>query len=706
MTFQMASTRSGAAQVSERRREQRDLSRQCWVGIAAMLACVGMVTFVRADGAGDNDPSTVRRLPKLGIEVSAPQKQALEAGLQKLRTAIDGLPKDSPQIQALVPDVEIFYKAAHDALRYQEFYQPKEIEDAIGLLQTGLQRAEQLMAGQSPWTTATGLVVRGYVSRIDQSVQPYGLVVPANYSEKGAGRFRLDLWFHGRGETLTENNFIRDRSANRGTFTPADTIVLHPYGRYNNAFKFAGEIDVLEAIDAVRKQYRIDDDRISVRGFSMGGAAAWQFAVHYADRWFAANPGAGFSETPAFLRSFQQQTLSPTEYEQKLWHWYDCTDWSVNLRHCPTVAYSGDQDVQKQAADIMAEALAREGMRLTHVIGPNTKHSYHPGSRDEVERRMTSLAELGRQRFPSRIDFATYTLKYNRMHWLTVDGLHRHWEPARVTATLAGSPPNSIQISTTNVTGLSLTFPAGRSPLPIAEPVRLSIDGTELQVPGNETDGSWRVTLARKDGKPDGPWSLGELPNTLRKRHGLQGPIDDAFMDTFLFVAPSSTSPHAAVDQWTKAEMDRAIEQWRRHFRGQAQVKLDREVTDEDLARCHVILWGDRASNRLLARLVDRLPIRWGDQELAVGSERFDASNHGLVMICPNPLNPDRYVVLNSGFTFREFTHLNNARQVAVLPDWAVVDLREPPNAVWPGKVVAADFFDEQWGLRPLPKSR
>ena len=64
--------------------------------------------------------------------------------------------------------------------------------------------------------------------------------------------------------------------------------MLHPYGRYCNANKFAGEIDVLEALDSVKKRYRVDDDRIAVRGFSMGGASTWQFAVHYPDRWFAA----------------------------------------------------------------------------------------------------------------------------------------------------------------------------------------------------------------------------------------------------------------------------------------------------------------------------------------------------------------------------------------------------------------------------------
>ena len=56
-----------------------------------------------------------------------------------------------------------------------------------------------------------------------------------------------------------------------GHYTPRDTIVLHPYGRYSNAFKFAGEIDVLEALEHVQANYQIDDERISVRGFSMGG---------------------------------------------------------------------------------------------------------------------------------------------------------------------------------------------------------------------------------------------------------------------------------------------------------------------------------------------------------------------------------------------------------------------------------------------------
>ena len=161
------------------------------------------------------------------------------------------------------------------------------------------------------WTTATGLVVRGYVSRIDGSVQPYGLVVPETYRPPTPHKFRLDAWFHGRGETLSEVNFINGRQTAPGLFTPGDTFVLHPYGRYCNANKFAGEIDLFEALEHVQKNYPIDDNRICVRGFSMGGAACWQFAVHYPGLWAAAAPGAGFSETPEFLKVFQNEAVAP-----------------------------------------------------------------------------------------------------------------------------------------------------------------------------------------------------------------------------------------------------------------------------------------------------------------------------------------------------------------------------------------------------------
>jgi dienelactone hydrolase len=649
-------------------------------------------TLALADGPADNNVATVRRVPKLGIEVPPERRAKLEAGLKELEGKI--LVDSRGPMSVYLPDVKIYHKAVHDALVYQEFFAPNEIDFAEKALAIGIERANQLADGKAPWTTATGLVVRGYVSKIDGSVQPYGLIVPASYQSDGMARHRCDLWFHGRGETLSELNFIRDRTNNVGQISPENTIVLHPYGRYCNANKFAGEMDAIEALDSVKSRYRVDEDRIAVRGFSMGGASAWHFAVHDPSRWFAANPGAGFSETPQFLNVFQQETLAPTWWEQKLWHLYDCPEWCRNLQHCPTIAYSGEIDRQKQAADVMEKALKAQQMDLVHIIGPKTTHAIHPESKKEIERRLAELAVAGRQQ-PKDVDFTTYTLRYNELAWVRIDGMGEHWQPAKVKVERSG--PAALTIAPENVTGLTLSFAAGKCPFEAGRPVEITIQGQKLTVPAAKADAPWSYSM-RLHGTT---WKEGARPDdVLQKKHGLQGPIDDALMDSFIFVRPTGKAASEAAGKWSAAELDRAIEHWRRHFRGQARVKDDTAITADDIAGANLVLWGDPSSNAVLKKIAAKLPIQWTEKQIDVGGKTYDGAKHALIAVYPNPLNPQRYVVLNSSFTFRDYAYLNNARQVPMLPDWAVVDLTTPPGAVWPGKIADANFFDEQWQLK------
>ena len=662
-----------------------------------------------ADGVRDNNPDDVRRIPRAGIEVDAETRGEFERDLAALSSMIDELrQRDEPLIARFLPDVIIFHRAVSDALVHGEFFADRDLAVARQLLRSGRQRAEQLSEKKIPWMRQTGLVVLGYVSRIDHSIQPYGLVIPASWRRAQTEPRRLDIWFHGRGETLSEVVFLGQRMQRPGAYTPRDTIVLHPYGRYSNAFKFAGEVDVLEALADVQRRYRIDQDRISVRGFSMGGAACWQFAVHYADRWFAANPGAGFSETPEFLRFFQKEMLNPTWYEKKLWQLYDCTDWARNLHHCPTVAYSGELDIQKQAADIMQQALRRENLALVHIIGPQTKHSIHPAAKQQITARFDRLARAGRERTPRRVRFTTYTLKYNRLAWVRVNALGAHWSRAAVDAEIRSD--GVIALAVENVTDLTLRFAPGEFPVEFSQRPpgvvfrsapgdgvpATTIAGTDL--PLVRTDRSWSCRFHLQDGA----WVRGAASGRgLRKRHNLQGPIDDALMDSFIFVEPSGTARNPLVAGWVQSELEHAVVHWRRHFRGDPRVKRDTEINDQDIATANLVLFGDPQSNRLLARLYEELPVGWHDDGIRVGERRFDPSHHALVLIYPNPLNPRRYVVLNSGFTFREYDYLNNARQVPKLPDWAIIDLNTPADSRSPGKIVEANFFGEQWELRP-----
>jgi dienelactone hydrolase len=688
---------------------------------------------VSADGLADNIPDNVRRIPELGVEVPAERAATMRTSLAQLQDKIAAIQATTDATKmTLLPDVMIFERAVRCALDYQEFFDVKEFDKADALLAEGIKRADQLLAGKPGWITQKGLVVRGYISRIDNTVQPYGLVIPPTYAIDHSVPTRCDIWFHGRGEKLSEVNFLWDRMRNPGEFTPDHTIMLHPYGRYCNAFKFAGEVDVLEALEDVQKRYRIDEDRISVRGFSMGGAACWQFATHYADRWFAANPGAGFSETPQFLKVFQKEDLKPTPWEQTLWNLYDCDKWALNLTHCPTIAYSGENDSQKQAADVMEQALAEHGIRLRHIIGKGMGHKYDAKSKQIVEASMNSLAKHSPEEgAPLELTLTTHSLRYNTMKWLRIDALESHWNPATVTVNRIGSltpadmddhkytvrrDRSAVDIHTENATAITLTIDAGSQRfqrefsfrfysetleavfnMPFAKRRPVSVVTTM----GTASDGSWVGHFRQNEFRE---WILVDSPNPtagLHKRHGLQGPIDDAYMDSFIFVRPTGTAANEAVGKWAEAELTRAIEHWRRHFRGDARVVNDVDLTDEMIQSSNIVLWGDPKSNSVLAKIADKLPIQWSADKVTVGEKSYDAKNHAPILIHPNPLNLNRYVVLNSSFSFRDYAYLNNARQVPMLPDWAIIDLNTPPNAIWPGKVVDANFFDEQWKLKP-----
>jgi hypothetical protein len=110
-----------------------------------------------------------------------------------------------------------------------------------------------------------------------------------------------------------------------------------------------------------------------------------------------------------------------------------------------------------------------------------------------------------------------------------------------------------------------------------------------------------------------------------------------------------------------------------------------------------VICFGTPQSNRLIARVINQMPIRWTTHEIVLGSQQWDASKVLPLMIYPNPAAPHRYIVLNSGFTYREYDYLNNARQTPKLSDWAMIDATSPPSTRAAGRIVSEGFFDEMW---------
>jgi dienelactone hydrolase len=634
----------------------------------------------------------VRPVPPPGIAIPDKDRAALTAGVAALGKEIDALRvafKAKPALLALLPDVMIFHKSVDWALRYDEFFEPKHLDAARQQLVLGLQRAKELRDGQPSWNSATGLVVRGYISKIDGSVQPYGLVIPDDWKPGEATPRRLDFWLRGRSEKATELGFIADRMKSRGEFAPPGAIVLHPFGRYCCANKFAGETDLFEALENARTHYGIDANRISVRGFSMGGAAAWHLGTHFAGMWAAVAPGAGFAETAEYNRVFAAGKTPPPWWEQVLYRWYDATLYAANLANTTTVAYSGEIDGQKQAADIMLRFAEKEGVTIPHIIGPQTAHKYHPEAKPKIEEIVTAAAVRGRDQLPKNLRFATYSLVYPTMKFLTITGMEREWERAEITTDWTG---DFLKIDTKNVTSFLLDFVFYEK---VDPPFPYVIDGVKIA----QTNYPSFVSFAKVNGKWTRLNSANQKQNHARlvKRVGLCGPIDHAFMSSFLFVRPTGKPLNDKVGAWAAAEMEHAIGFWRKVFRGDVRVKDDIALTAEDVAVSNLILWGDPGSNAALAKILARLPLRWTRDKLTLAGQTYDATQHAPILIYPNPAIPGRYIVLNSGVTFREEALLTNSQQTPKLPDWAVIDLRTPPDTKWPGLVLDAGFFDETW---------
>ena len=628
-------------------------------------------------------PAEPYRLPVRGIEIPAQARQALEQKLQAVTAAAQPFSGDP-----LFADVAVLFKAVRYALTDGEFYVPKDADKAEELLALSETRLAELKEHRASWPKHTGTLARGFFSAIDGSPQPIGLEIPSDLD--WSKPISLTVWLHGRGDKATDMHFIVDHLHKPGQFQPGLGIILHPFGRQCLGYQLAGETDVLEAIEAVKHLYKIDDKRIMLSGFSMGGAGAWHVGAHFADHWCALHTGAGFVEVKRFMKMTPEK-LPPT-YVQTLWGQYDVPDCVRNLFNIPVLAYSGEVDGQKMAADIMADCFQAEGQTLKHLIGPGMGHKYHPDVLKEIEAWGHEHLVQGQPDAPAVVHWEGRTLKYPRMFWLTVTGLKQHWVESRADGEWDGA---KLKLITRNVTHLQIN--AGGLPKNRPASLDVNIDGQIVGASPKSFQSTARQTLVALELK-DGYWRL-EAPVScaLRKVPDLQGPIDDAFMEPFVVVPPDSSSSSRVREAFYKRELEYTVRRWRQVFRGDLPVRKTSELTPDDVENRNLILFGDPECNSKLSELLPQTPLTWKSGEIKLGAKSWHGDSLVPLLIYPNPKQPSRYIVLNSGPTIREKSDPNNSLQTPQLPDWAILDTSLPANDTAAGQILDTGFFNEDW---------
>lgn len=622
----------------------------------------------------------------------APEDRAkLEQQLQELQKQIKDL-KQNPKIKkSLLADVEVYAKAAEWILRHNEFYKPQYVKDTFQILETGQKRAQQLQVGKPEWTQQTGTVIFGYYSKIDGSVQPYALTFPADFKEKSSHRWPLHVELHGRGGKRNEVFFLT-RPNGRGPRKDHDWLHLDPFGRTDNGWRWSGEVDVHEAIDDVKKRHLIDKKRITLRGFSMGGAGAWHLGLHYPSLWCGVGPGAGFVD----FYQYQNYKEKLPHYQHKTLRIYDSIDYALNAADVPVVTYGGGKDKQLVSSTRMVEKAKELDIEIPLYISPEAAHQSRMPAYQDFLADLLNHSKQGRPAWPGRkqIRFITYTPKFNECEWLTIEELDEMYEPTIVEGGIDDESGN-LQLTTENVAALSLARNVA---------AKVELDGTLLplesaangllpQVYYVKSNSGWDV-LKYEDSK-----TFIENPNQ-RKRHNLQGPIDDAFTLPFVCVTGTGTPWQPELNSWSKSVLALFEKEFDKWLRAKVPVINDTQVTDKIIADKNLILFGDPGSNALIAKVVEDLPIEWTKDQITVNGKSYDTNNHGVALIYPNPLNPARYVVINSGHTMHEKDFLaSNSWLFPKLGDIAVIQFKKSKDGAYENETVWAELFDSNWKL-------
>jgi len=576
-----------------------------------------------------------------------------------------------------------------------------------------------------------------YRSEIDGSWQPYRVYLPAGYRRRGACPLVIILHGFGGDEKGGVNETVARLADERGY------VLLCPRGRGNVFYDGAGDNDFFRTFEAVKRRFRIDEDRVYLIGSSMGGTGVWRLATRYPHLFAAAVPICGWSDWRLWYakwyarddRAGERRTVP--EWRLPLLERASPLGTAENLLNLPVCILHGARDgtVDVRHSRRMFRALRRLGADVTYKEYGRSRHRGFLGKWRMVfdwfeGRRLRSWIRGGpvgpaspagvkrRRCFPRRVAWRTNALLFDRAYWVRVDELAGVNRFARIEAEILR--PGLIRVRARDVNRLTLVPPresAAHGGVRIRIGRRAVYDGScKGALSFRLSNGRWQP-VRDVDAHPRGG---------LRKRRGLGGPLAHAFNGPFL-VVPGR-------DPADVAEARAFASQWERWMlplddhgrpRGRCPVVPVGRLKRKDVERHNLILVGTPESNAVLERIAHALPVRIERGRVHVAG-RTHTGRIGLRMVYPNPLAPERYVVIAFGrlpqrvkdleglpWLFPDYVIFDEERQCArtAHPRWEGYDRQvesgeirpeeapedEKPPLYLPDCFLEAGFFDEHW---------
>jgi predicted esterase len=427
-----------------------------------------------------------------------------------------------------------------------------------------------------------------FKSKIDGSIQPLLVSLPRVYTPEKSWPLLVTL--HGLGDGPILANDI-------------DSMVqIGPCGRGSVWFTGIGKRDVFEAIEMAKRLFSIDPDRICLSGFSMGAVATFNLGLDYPDLWAACVPVCG-----------------------------ECPDLSAieNARHLPFWINTGQKDLMMPplASSIAYQKALKLG--LSHWRYTEYRDMDHSFAID-WKRVQEWLLTKKRTTDPKQVCFCTKNLKSNRAYWVRLTELEQYGKPGRIHAVIDGQ---KITVKTDNISNYTLTLNN-----------RLLDLTREVEILENDI----RVFSGRLTS--DGHFAKNKTsPHMLLKRPGLSGPLWDIYSSQSLLVYGTHSNTKDLTDAAERCAHAFANPGWMNEV--SFRIVPDTAVTKKDLADNNLVLFGTTRTNKLLAQISEKLPVRMTENRILAQAGEYADPNYGYVLIYPNPLNREKYVAVFAGTT-------------------------------------------------------
>jgi len=466
------------------------------------------------------------------------------------------------------------------------------------------------------WQAAEGWHFRRFVSDIDGAPQDYLLYLP----DKPVKPLATVVILPPKMETprpLLESAHLFDWErfdrvrllARRYGLAIADV-----YGRGNTPDAPIGENDALEALRDMERDFPVDRQRLYLFGNCAGSPRALRLAAHFPDLF-------------AGVATYRAERLSgSTDSAEPATRWWSELNspesLAPSLAHVPVLFIHGDVDTEFPLTQARADCQRMRDhgcpAEFQALLG-----GWHNGGTDPETLAFPFFARQRRRDSTAQVRLSALRLKYADAGPLRFD---QSDDTSAVMQGEAKLESGRIIVRTQNVEALTL------------RPNRFGIPSLD-RIP---VDWNGKRGVAVMEGGT-GEVRIGSTPPERTKRASLEGPIAEAFAGPFEIVV--GRGGDVLAQKSARAAAAALASTWKSTFFASCRVREENDLSDNDLRNYHIVFVGKPSRNGRFSNMPSQLPISYGGR-LSIAGKEYDGDGLVFAVLQPNPLNPNRYLVV------------------------------------------------------------